>query len=193
MDLLALVISVLSALASAVTFFVTILNALRVRKALYLKLKIVAFPAKTYAIDKTETNPEKAMRNSPFGCFSHMIFLYVINPSNVPISYFDLEVTDERREIGFRFPVQAWLETENLRDFSYELPNDPTSYRIMLPDDVCGEIAANSYRPLMLLIALNDVQKVCVSLKITRRTFFKSKKHSIPERFKTVSKKIKLT
>lgn len=183
-EIISLVIAGISLLGSALSLWKT-------RKALYVRIEKHAL--RTTGLFAVGADGDFCL--NPFNCcVSHIIFISVLNPSASPISYFDLEVTDESRKKRFLFPVKAWADTKNLRDLSYNEPWGKFTGRLLVPEETFGVVAPNEYKMMMLAIGNENGDKkydeAYVSLKLTKRRLFKSRNHSLPERYKTISQKV---
>lgn len=183
-----IIFSSLAFVVSVVSLIVSIINSLRQRKNLRCRFGDIVPIVYMYA-----NKQDRSQVLNPFGVrYSHVAHFLLVNPSSVPISYFDLELTDKNKN-HYAFPVQRWTEQSDCLCVSFTMANDKHSRTFMPPPDLYSTIPPNCCLEVMIAIPASCEGELRVSFKTTKRTLCKSKKHSLPERFKTFSHVYKLT
>ena len=177
-------ISLLSALAATISATSAAITVSSSKRKLRCTIQKQAVPVHfLYAIDENkQTIPDPFEKP-----VTHLIELSLVNPSSLPVSYFDLEVTTPDGTF-LPFPVNRWSEMNNYRAVGFSLHGSPSKRctgRLMMPDDVNGTVTSNGYLPIMLAVDASGLKEVTVSFKICKRSLRKNRHHSKPERYKT--------
>lgn len=174
------IISALALFVSSLSLIVTIITSLRQRKKLYCRFMP---PEPVSAIFATD---EKGNGVQPFNChITHVVHFRLVNPSAIPLSYFDLNVIDEKTGKPFAIPVQLWAHDRGYVSMGYTHKKGGFTQRVILPPDLYGTVPPNCCLEIMIPLDLSQSERIHISFKTTKRTLFKSKKHYISERFKT--------
>ena len=132
-----LITGALSALAATISAFSAAKTISNTHKKLRCNVGKNARPLQTvYAIGENQE-----IKMDPFGIpLTHIIELTMINPSTLPISYFDLEVTT-KDGVDLLFPIKRWSEAHNYRAVAFTHLGPIASLypgRLMIPEDIYG-------------------------------------------------------
>lgn len=177
------IISALALFVSSLSLIVTIITSLRQRKKLYCRFMPPTPVSMVFATD------EKGHSVQPFDYpITHVVQFRLVNPSAIPLSYFDLnviDVTDAKRRKLFNIPVQLWAHDRGYMSMGFIHKEKGFMQRVILPPDLYGTVPPNCCLEIMIPLDLSRSERIHISFKTTKRTLFKSKKHYISERFKT--------
>lgn len=184
MDNLPIIISLVSLAVAVFSFFLSFFNSFRLRKKIDFMVCKRADRIKGILVYQNSDKPKKL--NVPY---SHVISIAFVNPSSAPISFFDLEVTSLDRKKVYNYLIKALGDCIFARAFAYVIDQE---YLLDIPQDVSGSLAPNSCRYYHLAINAPADVEVFVSFKIPKKTFFKRRNHSQPERYKTISRRVML-